>query len=170
MRMIREDLENIPQFMPPSGFGLRWYGPGDESRWLDIHLKADRYNTITAKLFFGQFGTDSSLLAKRQCYLLDRVGNAIGTATAWFDDKGEPGRMGRVHWVALVPEYQGRGLSKPLMTAVCVRLRELGHRQACLTTSSARRPAIYLYLRVGFAPLIQNDAEAEIWRRILQSC
>jgi GNAT superfamily N-acetyltransferase len=55
-----------------------------------------------------------------------------------------------VHWVAIVPECQGIGLGKALMTLLCQRLRELGHDQAYLFTSSERVSAIRLYLRFGF--------------------
>src|SRR5205823_14626142 len=112
-------------------------------------------------------GTDSALLAQRQCYLIDQAGKVIGTATAWFNDDFDGRRTGRVHWVAIVPEYQRRGLSKPLMTAVCHRLRELGHDRAYLVTAPALRPAINLYRRFGFVPLIPNEAQRESWRKIL---
>jgi len=106
-------------------------------------------------------------LAERQCFLFDPSGQAIGTASAWFDDNFDGGRIGRVHWVALLPQYQGRKLSKPLMAAVCRRLRELGHDQAYLTTLAARQAAIQLYLRFGFAPLIRNEIERAVWRQII---
>ena len=145
--MIRRDLENIPEFPVPAGFALRWYQPGDEASWLAIHQLADQYNQITPELFAQQFDTDPILLAERQCFLLDASGYAIGTASAWFDNNFDGGRIGRVHWIALLPQYQGRKLSKPLMTAICRRLRELGHGRAYLTTLAARRPGIQLYLR-----------------------
>jgi len=167
LKMIRADLENIPDFGVPADYTLRWYQHGDEAHWLEIHLKADRHNAITLELFGQQFGTDEALLARRQCYLLDAGGVPIGTATAWFNVDFEGGRIGQVHWVALMPEYQGRGLSKPLMTAVCRRLRELGHDRAYLTTAAARRRAIHLYLGFGFVPLIGNKAEEGVWREIL---
>ena len=165
--MIRQDLETIPEFHVPAGFALRWYQPGDEAMWFTIHKLADHHNQITPELFAGQFGSDSVLLAQRQCFLFGPCGQAIGTASAWFDDNFDGGRIGRVHWVALVPEYQGRKLSKPLMTAVCRRLRELGHVRAYLTTLTARKPAIQLYLRFGFSPLIENEEDRALWREIL---
>jgi ribosomal protein S18 acetylase RimI-like enzyme len=98
--------------------------------------------------------------------LLAPDGQAIGTATAWFKDNFEGRRFGRVHWVAIVPEYQGRGLAKPLMSTICRRLQELGHDCAYLTTSTARLPAINLYRRFGFEPLIRTPEEADIWKRL----
>src|SRR6266478_805633 len=101
--MIRQDLETIPEFHVPAGFALRWYQPGDEAFWLAIHKLADHHNQITPELFSDQFGTDPILLAERQCFLLDSSGHKIGTASAWFDDNFDGARIGRVHWVALVP-------------------------------------------------------------------
>jgi len=168
LRMFRENLENIPEFALSHGFELRWYQPGDELRWLEIHKQADLYNVITPELFVGQFGKDPELLAQRQCFLTAPGGKVIGTATAWFNDNFEGGRIGRVHWVALLPEYQGRGLSKPLMTAVCKRLRELAHTRAYLSTIIQRKAAIQLYLRFGFVPFVTNDAQRVVWREILK--
>jgi ribosomal protein S18 acetylase RimI-like enzyme len=164
--MIRKNLEQIPGFELPDGFALRWYQPGDEETWLQIHLAADRLQPITPDLFNQQFGSDITVLPQRQCYLLAPDGQAIGTATAWFKDNFEGRRFGRVHWVAIVPEYQGRGLAKPLMSTICRRLQELGHDCAYLTTSTARLPAINLYRRFGFEPLIRTPEEADIWKRL----
>ena len=164
--MIRPNLKDIPEFALPAGFSLRWHEPGDEQAWFQIHLAADRENEITPGLFTRAFGLDSALLAQRQCYLLDLAGAVIGTATAWFDDNFQGMPFGRVHYVALLPPYQGRGLSKPLMTAVCRRLRELGHDRAYLTTSSSRLPAIRLYRHFGFEPLIRSEAEARMWEEL----
>lgn len=149
--MVRDSLEGIPKHGLPAGYSLRGYQPGDEQLWEEIHLLADPYSTITTDLFQREFGTDEAVLAERQFYLLDAEGQAIGTATAWFDDNFRGCAYGRVHWVAIVPRYQGRGLAKPLMTAVCRRLRELGHERAYLTTATARIPAIGLYKQFGFS-------------------
>ncbi len=55
----------------------------------------------------------------------------------------------RIHWVAIAPAYQGRGLAKPLVAAACLRLRALGHVWAYLTTSTSRLPAVSLYTKFG---------------------
>jgi GNAT superfamily N-acetyltransferase len=164
--MARPNLLDIPEFAAPAGWSLRGYRPGDAAHWQRIHLVAEREHEITPALFREQFGQDEELLASRQCYLQDPQGQAIGTATAWFDDHFQGGRWGRVHWVAIVPEYQGRGLAKPLMTAVCQRLRELGHDRAFLRTTASRVSAINLYLRFGFGPLPRDVEEARVWQTL----
>jgi len=162
----RDHLEEIPNYPVPFGFSFRWYQRGNEQEWFHIQTAADKLNEITPDLFGRQFGNDEAALSQRQVYLISPFGRAIGTATAWFNDNFEGHRFGRVHWVAIVPEFQGRGLAKPLMSMVCHRLRELGHDRAYLTTSTARLGAIRLYLSFGFVPLLRNRAEEALWRSI----
>ncbi len=166
LTMIRETLEDLPAYSLPPGYTFRWYQPGDESRWVAIQAAADRYNKITPELFVGQFRAANARLEERQCYLLDPAGDAIGTATAWMDDLAGDPAAGRIHWVAIHPAAQGKGLAKPLMTAVCWRLQMLGHRTAYLTTSMARPVAIGLYLKFGFVPVLAGDEDRARWQRL----
>jgi len=148
--MSRPTLDRIPEHALPQGFSFHWYEPGDESKWVAIHILADKFNEIGMDLYRKEFGDDETILRERQCFLLDPEGNAIGTATAWHGDESHGTEWGRVHWVAIVPTMQGRGLAKPLLSTVCERLRSLGHRKAYLVTSTARIPAINLYRSFGF--------------------
>ena len=166
VKMVRSDLDNIPAHALPQGYAIRRYQRGDEQLWLRIHRVADKYSTITADLFRRQFGDDADALAQRQLFLVDRQGTGIGTTTAWFDDDHPDASHGRIHWVAIVPAEQGRGLSKPLLSLACQRLRDLGHDKAYLTTSTARIHAINLYASFGFVPEIRSDADAEVWREM----
>jgi len=164
--MIRARLDDFPLVRPPTGFTLRGYEPGDEAHWLRIHRAADRFSVITPTLFREQFGEDCALLAQRQWYALSPEGEVVGTGTAWFNDRFEGGRWGRVHWLAVLPGFQGRGLGRALLSAVGQRLRELGHTRAYLTTGAARLPAIALYLSFGFEPLVRSQDDARLWRDI----
>src|SRR5262245_43658372 len=166
--MSRDDLENIPQFALPTPYQARCYQPGDEESWLKIQIEADKFSDfLTPELFAGDFGTDPQILAERQFYLLDQLGAAIGTATGWSYDGYRDPSYGRIHWVAILPEYQGQGLAKPLMTLVCNRLKALGHRRAYLDTSTVRVPAINLYLSFGFVPEISTPEDLQVWRELV---
>jgi GNAT superfamily N-acetyltransferase len=164
--MSRADVGEVPEFPVPTGFVLRWFKPGDERVWLEIQAAADEYDSFDQGRHEREFGTDVAELEQRQCFLCTAGGQAMGTATAWRDDLGVRPGYGRIHWVAVLPAYQGQGLSKPLLTAACRRLRELGHRGAYLTTSTARIVAINLYLSFGFVPDVRNAREKEAWSRL----
>jgi len=164
--MVRKDLDDLPRFDLPEGFSIRWYQPGDEEHWLRIHLLADKFNKFSPRTFSEVFGDNESGLARRMCYLLDDKENPVGTATAWFDNNFEGQSYGRIHWVAIIPKLQGCGAGKGLVSAVCTRLVELGHQRAYLKTSTGRLPAINLYLKFGFVPLIRNDEEARAWASV----
>jgi ribosomal protein S18 acetylase RimI-like enzyme len=81
----------------------------------------------------------------------------VGTVTAW-EGSFEGERMGRVHWLAVVPEEQGKGLGALLLSVACERLRLLGFERAYLVTSPLRTAAIRLYKRFGFAGVSQHRA------------
>ena len=149
VRMARHNLDNLPAANLPAGFSVRWYITGDDKTWLDVQSRTERLLKITPEVHPREFGTDPVPLAARQAFLCGPDGAAIGTASAWFDPNFWGLPFGRVHWVAIVPEMQGRGLAKPLMAVILQRLRELGHERACLGTSTARVPAINLYRKLG---------------------
>lgn len=169
VRMCCRDLTATPRFVLPPGYTLRTYRPGDEMAWADIHRLADRLNPVTATLFSEQFGARQEELPRRQFFLLNPSGATVGTATAWSGTDRDGVPCGRVHWVAIVPAEQGRGLAKPLLSAVCCRLLELGHRQAYLTTSILRPAALNLYFAFGFMPELQTAGDGAAWTALLES-
>ena len=166
--MIRDNLESIPQFRFPSDYTMRWYQDGDEELWLEVQRASEDHIEITHELFMEWHGSYLSILKDRMFFVLDSEMNAIGTATAWFIDdyKGKP--YGRVGWVAVVPNMRNKGLSKPMMTVLCNRLRDLGHERAYLTTSTTRFPAIRLYWRFGFRAEFDKPGDTRIWQELEQ--
>ena len=166
LAMIRDDLADVPQFPLPAPYTVRWYRPGDAATWRRVQIASDRYGEFPPEKFEREFGRDEAALGQRQCYLCDGEGHGIGTMTAWLnaDYHGRP--CGRVHWVAIVPEMQGRGLSTPLMAITCNRLRELGHARAYLTTATVRVPALNLYLKFGFLPDLRDGEGLRGWRLV----
>ncbi|MCG3178807.1 MAG: Mycothiol acetyltransferase [Phycisphaerae bacterium] len=170
IRMLRPHLRDLPDFPLPEGFALRLYRPGDVQSWLAIHHLAEFLiprEQMNQELFDKQFGYDLAAMESRCFFLVCPDGRDVGTATAWYDDDFFGRSIGRVHWVAIVPEFQGRGLAKPLMAAVLRRLAE-SHGRAYLSTNSPRIPAIRLYMDLGFAPWIATPEHARGWAQVRQ--
>ncbi len=153
--MINEDLSSTPVYPISSELHVHWYEPGNEKYWIDIHKKADKFNDITPQLFEEQFGNEKLDLTNRQCYLIDKKGKAIATATAWEKEQGEFEGFGQVHWVAVVPQWHNKGLGRMIVSIVCQKLIELNYEKAFLDTSDLRPAAIHLYEKFGFK--IQHD-------------
>ena len=164
--LIRPDLEDVPEFELSEGFQLRNYHKGDEENWFQIYKAADKYNKIYSSMFKEYFGADEVKLGRRQFYICNEQGDAIATATSWYNNDYHGESIGRVHWVAVHPDYQGRGLAKPLLSNVLGRFKELGHKKCYLRTYHVRIPAIRLYLSFGFKPDIRSEKDREIWEMI----
>ena len=148
--MVNPELRNAPSYNVSPDFQVHWYQQGNEESWIAIHKLADQYNTITPELFFQQFTSDFFHLSERQFYLLDKTGKAVATATAWAENHGPFSGFGQLHWVAVVPELQNRGVGKMIVTVACQRLLALGYRRAFLVTDTFRPAAIHLYEKFGF--------------------
>jgi GNAT superfamily N-acetyltransferase len=164
--MRRENLENIPAHDPPENRRLRFYTPGDEDFWCQIQASADRGRVFDRNSFRSIFGDDPQLLQERQLFILDSLGQPIGTVTAWKDDYFQNPEWGRVHWLAVMPSWQARGLGKVLLTVCLRRLRELSYRAAYLKTWPTRLPAIRLYIQYGFVPWLNGPEEAKSWEAL----
>lgn len=169
--MARAHLEAIPQFTPPPGYRLRGYAAGDVVTWTSIQRVADTLNTIDAGLFGRQYGSAPDALAERMLFVTTGEGEDVGTISAWWEHGTRtcvPGDRGRVHWLAVRPDHQRRGLAKALMTrALTVMARH--HASAMLDTSSGRPWAARLYLDFGFLPEpsdLEDVARRAAWRAV----
>lgn len=166
--MYRDNLDTIPTFELPVGYRLRFYKKGDEKIWLTLQEESDDHNVFTANTWEDNWHGDDGALSERMVFLETDNGEVVGSAAAWYDDyfsdkSFREKNWGRVHWVAVAPAYQGRGLSKPMMTLVLRRLADLGHPGAFLTTDIVRSRAIGLYRKFGFMPFTRSDEERRRW-------
>lgn len=163
--MLRPDLNNIHPYPLPPPYTIAWYKEGDEQHWLEIKAQSDRFHTADLDYFIQTYRMQRALLSQRQMYLYDAAGKAVGTVTAWFENRAGK-THGKINWMLLLPEVQGLGLSKALLTLCLQRLRELGHTQAFLYTLTARIAAINLYRQFGFVPLIGERSDFEAWDEV----
>lgn len=167
--MVRRHLEDLPTFSLPTGYAVRGFQVGDAATWTRLVQAADLHQAVTADRHREVFGEDLETLRQRQLFLTAPGGEAVGTATAWYGSDGWERDWGRVHWVAIRPDHQGRGLSKPLLQAVLEQLRQLGHRRAYLITETVRWAALRLYLRFGFEPELRRAEDRSVWTDLLRA-
>jgi GNAT superfamily N-acetyltransferase len=160
--MVRPDLHDLPRYALPEPYRIRWHADGDDGRWTEIKTVSDLHHTAPAGFFTQTYGAHRDLLPQRQAFLCDGHGEAVGTVTAWFEELSGT-RYGKVNWMLLAPAVQGAGLSKPLLSACCARLAQLGHTNAVLYTLTVRLPAINLYRGFGFVPLIRDEKDLTAW-------
>lgn len=162
--MVRDDLTDLPSFPLPEGYRLRYYRAGEDRLWAEIEIAVASFDSVDKALeyFESEFGPGRDQMEARCLYLENQDGQAIGTCTAWYNDAFNGRDYGRIHWVAIRPEYQGRGLAKPLLAASLRRLADF-HDRAYLTTQTNTARAINLYLDFGFVPIETYGRCAEGW-------
>lgn len=167
LHMVRPSLNNLtdtplevltapdgalPRGVLPAPYRFRTYRPGDEAIWMELMYAAEPFFVVKSNLFEEQFGSQREALADRMFFVETELGETVGTATAWWhSDWRESGEWGMVHWVAVDPGHQRRGLAKPLVARVLHRMAQ-DHQRAFLGTSTGRVYAIKSYLDYGFSP------------------
>jgi GNAT superfamily N-acetyltransferase len=162
VHMIRQDMKGYPAFALPAGYGFRLYRPGDEAIWTRLQRAAEPFFPIEDSLFQEQFGDFLQALPDRMAFVETAQGEAVATITAWWKPNWRnSGDWGQIHWVAVAPHHQRKGLSKAMMTWVMDRLART-HTRAMLGTSTGRVWAIHVYLTFGFTPLLDELSEPEV--------
>lgn len=163
--MFHSNLNDAPTFDLPNDYTMRPYQTGDIRHWLDFHILLFDKGHITEDLFWREFGRDEKRLAQRQFYMV-HDNTVMGSISAWFGSEERDTHLGRIHWVVLREDYRGKGLSKPLLSYACHKLKQLDHKQAYLTTDTDLLPAINLYLQFGFQPEINSEHDKRAWDNV----
>jgi mycothiol synthase len=101
-----------------------------------------------------------------ETWLITAGKKIIATATTLLEPQAYPG-SGCVHWVATDPAYRGQSLGYIASLRVLHDFVRLGCRDAILRTDDFRLPAIKTYLKLDFAPEIQNDEQPARWEKVM---
>ena len=148
-----------PRAVFPEGYAVRPMLPGEENLWARACIGSFSRSEDPEEYFSRMQG-----IRAEDVLLLTFGGDTLaGTATAQTKD----GRS-YLHYVAVRPEHRGKGLSYPLCAAVLARHDALGHTDGCfLTTDDERLPAIAVYLKLGFLPVLRSDDALDRWNLVL---
>lgn len=149
----------------PAGYTFAGHQDGMEEAWANILVGTDMSDSREHALeCFQEFKENLPLTRERMLFVRDTSGEAIATATLWQSEwEGES--LARVHWVGVLPQHEGKGIAKAMLSRLFRRYDELGLRGSVfLVTQSWSYPAIHIYQKYGFAPAPSDPPEA--WKCI----
>lgn len=154
LRMWR-DLLNLPPIDLPVGYTIRTYQSGDDEAFVRIINGAfpDGWG-YTNKQFQEGYLASPHFQPDRIFFSVYRE-ECVGTATAWAGHH-EGRETGQLHWVAVLPQHQRKGVAKALCVRTLHKLKEIGYRDVVLGTMEILQPAIRLYHRLGFTDLYHH--------------
>lgn len=154
--MVQEHPEEAPAAALPEGFSFRRWEPGLETEWAALMDRTEMMADYEAGLsyFRGEFLSRPEELPERMLFVCSPEGEMAGTASLWMGGKLGPGRC-RLHWVAVDPRFEGRGIAKAMIAELLSRRERLGGPEPLyLATQTWSWRAISLYTRFGFRPYL----------------
>jgi len=164
VNMVRPHLRDIPYIPFPDGFGIRPMRTDEGALWLDIERDAEDWLKMEDDAFVSEYGHNQHAVQWRSFIATGPKGIGVGIISSWlYTFHGQ--KYGLIHWVAVRPAYQGKGLGKAMVSFALHKLAQW-HDKALLGTQTARIPAIKLYLDFGFVPYLKSPGAADSWKKV----
>ena len=138
--MTRPLQQNVPITPLAEGFEFRFYQKEDEA----------------LEYFQQNFAPYPEELERRMFFVETKKGEKVATCTAWRKKSREQ-VYPVFHWLAVKPDYQGKGLAKALTARVLQEFPTL-HTDGpiYLHTQTWSHQAIALYKKMGFTFIAEN--------------
>ncbi|MFP7297174.1 GNAT family N-acetyltransferase [Neobacillus niacini] len=150
--LVRENLD-VPSAKLPDGYELRPFQQGkDEESWSKVRnaafatLKGSETPITTdgvTKLLNDDDYIEGGMM------LLFHEGKPVGVIRG-ADDKYENAPIMNIGPVAVLPEYQGKGLGRILLRAALQFAKEKGYKRSILSVNGENERAKALYIQEGF--------------------
>lgn len=157
--LLENDLDNITEYTLPDGYHFEFYKDGDRDAWIEIEKSAKEFSSYDEGLsaWNRYYSGKENELKSRMVFVVNNQGEKVATATSFYDiNKKDKSGAGWLHWVAVKREYQGKGLSKPLISYVLNVMKALGYTHAKIPTQTNTWLAVKIYLDLGFRPIPKN--------------
>lgn len=170
--LLERDLDLLPCFSLPEGYKFVFYKQGDRDIWIDIERSAKEFINYAQGLdaWNRYYANNEKALSDRMVFIENANGEKVATATAYYDiTNNDKSGDGWLHWVAVRREYQGKGLSKPLISYVLEVMHELGYTHAKIPTQTTTWLACKIYLDFGFVPLPSNAINSRNGWKIIKA-
>jgi ribosomal protein S18 acetylase RimI-like enzyme len=175
--MEKYDTNYYPVFDLPKGFYFTKYKSGYEKQWAQLQYKVEQTDTLeeAEMVFKSEFldgkrmdwiikannqsetnNIEDSLFFDQMCermiLIVDDEDKVVGTGCVW-GGKMFGREFQRLHWIAVSPEHQGKGLAKALVSKLLDIYNELGYSgYIYLTSQTWSYKALNIYMKFGFKP------------------
>lgn len=175
--MEKFDTKCYPKYELPKGYHFSKYKQGFEEEWAKLQFEVEETDTLEeAKIAFNsEFLHGESMnwinrttnhpdfnniessrffikLCERMVFIVDNKDKVVGTGCVWGGKMfGE--EFQRLHWIAVSPEHQGKGIAKALVSKLLDIYNELGYNGYIhLTSQTWSYKALNIYMEFGFKP------------------
>ncbi len=152
--LANNNLDNIKEYPLPDGYKFVLFKDGDEKAWVEIEMSSGEFLTFDEGMeaFKHYYGNYYEKLKKLCIFIETEKGEKVATSTAFYLETPINDITGNVHWVSIKKDYQGKHLSKPLISETLKQMRRLGHKKTLLHTQTHTWLAVKVYLDMGFEP------------------
>lgn len=150
--MRRKTGEHLPQVALAEGYSFVPFTLGDEMDWAEIEASVGEFDSVSEALeyFQEEYLAYPKEVARRTIFVQSSDFKKVGTATCWWnytDERRDP----TMEWIAVMPEYQDKGLGKAIVFEGMRRMLMIeGDRDVFLHTQTWSYRAIGIYLQAGF--------------------
>ena len=142
------EVPNVSAFSTlPQGFFFRPCHKSEIDTWTRI-VTEEAYIEYAAKFYENVYAKNADEFFRRCLFVCDERGTPVGSSFIWR----AYGKVNTVGWTRVLPEYEGKGLGRALLSEV-LRTAEF---PVYLHTQPSSVCAIKLYSDLGFA-LITNE-------------
>jgi len=159
LKMQLDDFK-IPDIEPPSGYTIKTFTQGNENIWCELINKTIG-GTLNKKDFEEKFKSKKQF-DPEGVFFLYYENKPCGTVTAWKEDKNS----GQLHFLGVLPQHSGKNLGYILCVEALKYFQKNRINQVFLTTDDFRLPAISVYLKLGFKPVIYEPNHIRRWGKI----
>jgi predicted dehydrogenase/RimJ/RimL family protein N-acetyltransferase len=159
----KDALDMPPAPRLPDGYLLRQWRPDEVGEYIELMDMAgftgwseERVNNTARNLL-----PDGFFVIEHKA-----SGRLVATAQAAHRPTGLHPFGGELGWVAGDPAHKGKGLGTAVCAAVTARLIGAGYKEIYLSTDDWRLPAIKVYLKLGYVPMLYAEDMKARWQAV----
>lgn len=152
--MVRRNCEFFRKYKLPDGYIIKPYKEGMEKEWAKLETKVGVFNDLDkAEVYFKEKFIDRNVDLSNYCYFVESSnGKVVATASLWFGKHFDEGIKYRLNWIAVHPDYRGKGLAKALIAHILKDEKLKDEKYVYVKSRTWSYKAIDLYLKFGFRP------------------